>query len=132
MTDPFEALATPVEPLDPGPDLTARLRRRIETALARPEGTEMPGTVREPEPLAVSVEGATALAGVTPYLAVADARAALAWYIDVLGARLRREPIELPDGRIGHAELALAGDVVMLADEHPEIGHTAPVAGLGS
>ena len=68
----------------------------------------------------------------TPYLAVADARHALDWYVDAFGARLRGEPIVMPDGRIGHAELDLGGALVMLADEFPDIGHTAPQAGAGS
>ena len=29
-----------------------------------------------------------------------------------------------PDGKIGHAELELGNSVIMLADEHPEIGRT--------
>ena len=32
----------------------------------------------------------------------------------------------MPDGRIGHAELALGTGVLYLADEHPGIGVTAP------
>ena len=32
----------------------------------------------------------------------------------------------MPDGRIGHAELALAGGKLYLADEYPEIGVVAP------
>ena len=36
------------------------------------------------------------------------------------------EPIVMDDGRIGHAELALAGGVLYLADEFPEIGLKAP------
>jgi uncharacterized glyoxalase superfamily protein PhnB len=35
----------------------------------------------------------------------------------------------MPDGRIGHAELEIAGGVVYLADAHPEIGVTAPRPG---
>ena len=31
-----------------------------------------------------------------------------------------------PDGRIGHAELVIGGSVIMLADEHPEMGAVAP------
>lgn len=61
-----------------------------------------------------------------PYLAVADARAAIAWYADALGAVLVGEPIVMDDGRIGHAELALAGGVLYLADEYPELGLRAP------
>jgi predicted enzyme related to lactoylglutathione lyase len=61
-----------------------------------------------------------------PYLAVTDARAAIDWYVDVLGARLVGDPIAMADGRIGHAELALGGGVLYLADEYPEIGLKAP------
>jgi hypothetical protein len=31
-----------------------------------------------------------------------------------------------PDGRIGHAEIRLGDSVIMLADEHPEMGHRGP------
>ncbi len=71
---------------------------------------------------------ATPRAAAIPYLAVADARGALAWYADALGAAPLGEPIVMPDGRIGHAELAIAGGVFYLADEHPELGLEAPAA----
>jgi predicted enzyme related to lactoylglutathione lyase len=61
-----------------------------------------------------------------PYLAVADARAAIAWYTDAFGAVLAGEPVVMDDGRVGHAELALAGGVLYLADEYPELGLKAP------
>jgi len=61
-----------------------------------------------------------------PYLAVRDARQALDWYVDALGGRLRGEPVTMPDGRIGHAEIALGENVLMLADEHPEIDFAGP------
>ena len=68
----------------------------------------------------------TARPAALPYLAVADARAAIAWYADALGAVLVGEPIVMDDGRIGHAELALAGGMLYLADEYPELGLKAP------
>ena len=41
-------------------------------------------------------------------------------------------PVVMPDGRIGHAELELAGGGrIMLSEEHPEIGVVAPLAGGG-
>ena len=40
-----------------------------------------------------------------PYLAVRDARAAMAWYADALGARVVGDPYVMDDNRIGHAEL---------------------------
>jgi predicted enzyme related to lactoylglutathione lyase len=73
-------------------------------------------------------DAATASA-VVPYLAVPDARRAIVWYQEVFGAELATEPIVAPDGRIGHAELTLAGGAVYLADAHPELGVTAPRAG---
>jgi len=130
MTDPFDALYAPVEPVDPDPRFTTRLRSRLARALALPEGVDMPRTVLDPEP--VFAAQTTGYPGVIPYLAVADARRALVWYVDALGARPRAEPIVMPDGRIGHAELELAGGVIMLADEHPEIEFTAPAPGAGT
>jgi uncharacterized glyoxalase superfamily protein PhnB len=62
----------------------------------------------------------------TPYLAVADCRAAMAWYHEVVGAVVTREPIVMPDGRVGHVELAVDGAVFFMADAHPEIHVTAP------
>ena len=50
---------------------------------------------------------------------MAGARDAIAWYVDALGATLVGEPIVMDDGRIGHAELALGGGVLYLADEYP-------------
>lgn len=68
----------------------------------------------------------------TPYLAVADCRAAIEWYADVLGAEVTHEPIVMPDGRVGHVELAVDGARWMMADEHPEIQVEAPAEGRGA
>ena len=45
----------------------------------------------------------------TPYICVADARRAIDWYADVLGAEVVVEPIVVDDGRIGHVELSAGG-----------------------
>jgi uncharacterized glyoxalase superfamily protein PhnB len=52
----------------------------------------------------------------TPYITVSDARRAMDWYVQVLGARRRGEPVVNPDGTIGHAELGLGDAVLMLAE----------------
>jgi uncharacterized glyoxalase superfamily protein PhnB len=65
----------------------------------------------------------------TPYLAVADARRAIEWYASALGAVVTSDPIEMPDGRIGHVEMEINGARFMLADAHPEIHATAPSPG---
>ena len=68
----------------------------------------------------------------TPYLAVHDARAAIAWYVEYLGAEVTVEAIVMPDGRVGHVELAVDGARWMMSDEHPELQVEAPMAGRGA
>jgi uncharacterized glyoxalase superfamily protein PhnB len=61
-----------------------------------------------------------------PYLAVRDARAAMAWYTDAFGARVVGDPVVMDDDRIGHAELDVSGARLYLADEFPELGLAGP------
>ncbi len=68
---------------------------------------------------------------VTPYMIVADGAAAMGFYRTVFGA-VERMRLTAPNGRIGHAELAIGDCVIMLADEHPEHGARAPGAFGGS
>jgi PhnB protein len=62
---------------------------------------------------------------VTPYLHVDGAAGAIDFYVEVLGATERMR-MPGPDGKLGHAELALGNSVIMLADEHPDFGALAP------
>jgi PhnB protein len=62
---------------------------------------------------------------VTPYLIVDGAAAAIDFYTSVLGATERMR-MDGPDGRVGHAEVAIGDSVIMLADEHPEIDALGP------
>ena len=128
MPDPFDALRAPVAPVEPDPAFAARLRARLERALALPEGVAVTDIAVQPV-ATPSSPGPEEHGAAIPYLAVRGARAALDWYVRVLGARLRGEPIIMPDGRVGHAELELAGGVIYLAEEHPEIGVRAPQPG---
>lgn len=68
----------------------------------------------------------------TPHLCVADAREAMKWYADVLGAEVTYEPIVMDDGRIGHVEMAVDGARWMMADEFPEVGVAAPDRARGA
>lgn len=68
----------------------------------------------------------------TPYLSVADARAATDWYVEVLGAEVIYEPIVMDDGRVGHVELAVDGARWMMADAFPEMGAEPPAADRGA
>ncbi|MBL7259286.1 VOC family protein [Paractinoplanes lichenicola] len=64
--------------------------------------------------------------GLVPYLCCPDAAAAIEFYVSVFGAtEVQRWTAD--DGRIGHAELSLAGEPLFLADEHPEIGVRGPL-----
>jgi predicted enzyme related to lactoylglutathione lyase len=125
VTDPFERLRQPVPSVDPDPGFAAGLRARIERALALPRGVAMTTAITEPPTVSTAAEGAA-----IPYLAVAtgSGRRALDWYARVLGAEPAGEPIMMDDGRVGHAELALAGGKLYLAEEFPEIGVVAPDA----
>ncbi len=76
------------------------------------------------------------MSALTPYLCVADARAAIDWYVAHLGARVSYDPIVMPDGRVGHCELTVSSSLGegrwMLSDEHPEIQVEAPAPGRGA
>ncbi|MHB1583870.1 MAG: VOC family protein [Acidimicrobiales bacterium] len=134
MPDPFDQLRSAVAPETPDPAFVARLRQRIARAVQSeetgppetgPRETRRGATVTElvleerPPPAAVR-------SVLTPYLAVRGAREAVDFYREAFGASLRGEPVVMADGRVGHAELDLAGAVLMLAEEHPAIGFTAP------
>ena len=62
---------------------------------------------------------------VTPYLAIEGAERALAFYVEVFGARERMR-LPAPGGRIGHAEIEIGESVIMLADPWPEGKFVAP------
>lgn len=62
---------------------------------------------------------------VTPYLIVDGGAKALDFYTAAFGAtELMR--IAMPNGKLGHAEFRVGDSVIMLADEHPEMGHRGP------
>ena len=63
---------------------------------------------------------------ITPYIIVKGAGQALDFYKKAFGAtELFRMPG--PDGKIMHAEMRIGDSPVMLADECPEMGATAPL-----
>jgi PhnB protein len=64
---------------------------------------------------------------VTPYLIVDGASAAIEFYTSVLGAT-ERARMPAPQGKVGHAELAIGDSVVMLADELPDMDARGPRA----
>jgi uncharacterized glyoxalase superfamily protein PhnB len=62
----------------------------------------------------------------TPYICVADSRAAIEWYVAALGAEVVLEPIVMDDGRVGHCELAVDGAHWMMSDEFESAGVAPP------
>jgi uncharacterized glyoxalase superfamily protein PhnB len=119
---PFRALHRPSAPVDPDPRFAAELRDRLRRALLTQRAASVPP--RTPDPA-----GGAPMTQLTPYLVVRDARAAMSWYADALGARLVGDPYVSDDDRIGHAELDIGGATLYLADEHPELGLTGPDIG---
>ena len=68
----------------------------------------------------------------TPYLCVVDARRAIEWYVEVLGAEVVLDPIVMDDGRIGHVELAVGGGRWMMSTEFESAGVAAPDTSRGA
>lgn len=62
---------------------------------------------------------------ITPYLCVADATQALAFYKEAFGAE-ELFCMKQPDGRVGHAEIQIGDSRLMLADEFPEMEFRSP------
>ena len=108
MPDPFEALRLADTPLAPRPEFVAELRQQIFGAIDadRPD---------KEEPMSVT----TTIDRVETYLSVSDARAAIDFYQRAFGATLIKKPIVMPDGSIGHSELAIGNSVIRVAGEHP-------------
>src|SRR5579863_490304 len=62
---------------------------------------------------------------IIPYLAYEDAPAALTFLHDAFGFE-ERYRMAMPDGRIGHAEVALGESVLFLASLWKEVGNMSP------
>lgn len=62
----------------------------------------------------------------SPYLVVKGAPQAIRFYTEVFGAKELFRLCE-PNGKVGHAELELAGSRILLAEEYPDFGAISPV-----
>lgn len=127
--DPLDGLRLPDErPVRPRDAFVDELRTQLAEALGvdpvpvvalPPRRSSMP-----PTDLAADAATSTATA-LTPYLAVHDGAAAVAFYAEAFGA-VEESRFTGPDGRIGHAELAIGSLRLFLADEYPEVGAVSP------
>ncbi len=90
-------------------------------------------TFRRPFPKPTQLAGEPAMTQqvLIPYLTVGDARRALDFYGEVFGAERSGELFEMPDGRIGHAEMTIGEAKFYLADDFPEMQLVHP-AGHGA
>src|SRR5262245_13551608 len=62
---------------------------------------------------------------VTPYLVVRGAAKAIDFYKRAFGAKEKLR-MDTPDGKVAHAEIAIGNSIVMVGDEMPQMGATAP------
>jgi PhnB protein len=115
--DPLDALRLPDGPIAPRPEFAARLRRQIEVAL---DLADQPRSPTMPTSTTVATD-------LQPYLIVADATAAIDFYIAAFGA-VEAMRLMQPDGRVGHAQLRIGSAGIMLADEFPEFDNLGPLA----
>ena len=68
---------------------------------------------------------------VTPYLTIKNAGAAIEFYKKVFGATEKMRLAE-PDGKVGHAEIAIGKARIMISDEYPELDVLSPQSRGGS
>jgi PhnB protein len=67
----------------------------------------------------------------TPYLIVNGVAEAIEFYKGAFGATELLRMTD-PQGRIGHAEIRIGDSVIMMADEHPDMGYRGPRSMGGS
>ena len=68
---------------------------------------------------------------VTPYLIIGNASRALEFYKRVFGG-IEEMRMEMPGGKIGHAEIRIGKSIIMLSDECPEMEARSPQSIGGS
>lgn len=68
---------------------------------------------------------------VTPHLVCAGAAKAIDFYKVAFGA-VEIDRLPTPDGRLAHAAIRIGDSIVMVVDEFPEMGGTAPVTLKGT
>lgn len=63
---------------------------------------------------------------VTPYLALRNTLAAIDFYRRAFGAELLMK-LEMPDGKIAHAEIRIGNSVLMMSEESEQWGNLSPL-----
>jgi uncharacterized glyoxalase superfamily protein PhnB len=109
MSDAFEVLLAPNDPVEPSARFSTDLRRRLADALALGRPTTSQETTMP----------------VTPYLIARDASVVLDFYRDAFGAVIHERLVDA-NGRVGHSELTIGASRLQLADEFPELDILGP------
>ena len=109
MRHPLDGLFEAILPIPSDQTFAAQLRPCVVLAWREPTGGTMNTTT--------TTRTADVYPSLTPYIAVVDASRALDWYQEVFPAERRGGLIVDPDGKIGHAELAIGDSVLMLAED---------------
>lgn len=65
----------------------------------------------------------------TPYIVVRDAKAAIEFYVKAFGAVARNVAMTPEGNKVMNAQLVIGNSVLMLNDEFPDFGATAPKDG---
>ena len=68
---------------------------------------------------------------VTPYMSVRDCAGAIDFYRRAFGAEKTMQ-LDMPDGKIAHAEIRIGDSTVMLSEENEEWGNKSPATLGGS
>ncbi|TQS40086.1 VOC family protein [Cryptosporangium phraense] len=120
--------------LDPD-ELTADEQQRLSETAEFPVaiGPDSPREIRQPigrpafdDDLEARMTIPIRINQLSPYLAVADGRRAIDFYVAAFGATLGGDPIYMAGGKLGHATLLIGPVRVFLAEEFPEMGLIAP------
>ena len=135
MPDPLESFRLADTPVTPRPEFVRSLRVSLERAATASEGntdmtttptTTTSTTTTSTTPTSTTPTTATGTTvTLAPYLVVHDAAAAIDFYVHAFGAEERYRLVGR-DARVGHADLAIAGNQFMVADEYLEYGARGP------
>lgn len=73
-----------------------------------------------------SIQVAAGAGGLSPYISVRDAGAAIEFYKRAFGAEELFRLVDPNSGKIGHAELRVGRGLLMISDEYPDFGALSP------
>ena len=76
--------------------------------------------------MAQPTRAAAGASGISPYIVVSDAAAAIDFYKRAFRAEELFRLVDPASGKIGHAELRIENSVLMISDEYPDFGALSP------